>query len=87
MRNSHILAQPHRASDSTVCDKAIAILLAPALPDHDGLELVPLIRAAGAWLPVISTRNATDQKAAALQTTISPSLSTRKKPRRASARL
>lgn len=47
-------------------DKPAAVLLDLGLPDRDGLELVPLIRAAGAAVVVISARDATDQKVAAL---------------------
>lgn len=44
-----------------------AILLDLGLPDRDGLEIVPLLRAIGpAPILVISARDATDQKVAAL---------------------
>lgn len=44
-----------------------AVLLDLGLPDRDGLELVPLIRKAGdAVILVVSARDATDQKVAAL---------------------
>jgi len=44
-----------------------AVLLDLGLPDRDGLELVPLIRRAGdAVILVVSARDATDQKVAAL---------------------
>ena len=42
------------------------VLLDLGLPDRDGLELVPLIKAAGVALIVVSARGETDQKVAAL---------------------
>ncbi len=47
-------------------DKPDAVLIDLGLPDRDGLELVPLIKASGAAVLVISARDATDQKVAAL---------------------
>jgi two-component system KDP operon response regulator KdpE len=47
-------------------DKPDAVLLDLGLPDRDGIELVPLIKAAGAALIVVSARDATDQKVLAL---------------------
>lgn len=47
-------------------DKPDAVLLDLGLPDRDGLELVPLIKGAGAAVLIISARDATDQKVAAL---------------------
>eukprot|EP01037_Dinobryon_pediforme_P013067 gene13067-13169_t len=51
---------------SLAIDKPAAVLLDLGLPDRDGLELVPLIKAAGAALIVVSARGDTDQKVAAL---------------------
>jgi len=47
-------------------DKPAAILLDLGLPDRDGLELIGLMKAAGAAVVVISARDDTDQKVAAL---------------------
>lgn len=47
-------------------DKPDAVLLDLGLPDRDGLELVPLIKKAGPALVVVSARETTDQKVAAL---------------------
>jgi len=47
-------------------DKPDAVLLDLGLPDRDGLELVPLIKAAGPAVLVVSARDATDQKVTAL---------------------
>lgn len=60
-------AESGRAALSAIqIDKPDAILLDLGLPDRDGLELVPLIKAAGTTVLVISARDATDQKVAAL---------------------
>lgn len=43
-----------------------AVLLDLGLPDRDGLELVPLLRGAGAAVVILSARDATVEKVAAL---------------------
>jgi two-component system KDP operon response regulator KdpE len=47
-------------------DRPDAVLLDLGLPDRDGLELVPAIKRAGAGLIVVSAREATGEKVAAL---------------------
>jgi two-component system KDP operon response regulator KdpE len=59
-------ADGRAALASLAIDKPDAVLLDLGLPDRDGLELVPLIKAAGTALIVVSAREDTDQKVAAL---------------------
>jgi two-component system KDP operon response regulator KdpE len=59
-------ADARAALASLAIDKPEAVLLDLGLPDRDGLELVPLIKAAGVALIVVSARGDTDQKVAAL---------------------
>jgi two-component system KDP operon response regulator KdpE len=54
------------ALNAVQIDKPDAALLDLGLPDRDGLELVPLFKAAGVALVVVSARDATEQKVAAL---------------------
>ncbi|MGN6279887.1 MAG: response regulator [Sphingomonas sp.] len=54
------------AMNAIQIDKPEAALLDLGLPDRDGLELVPLFKAAGIALIVVSARDATEQKVTAL---------------------
>lgn len=54
------------ALNSVHIDKPDVVLLDLGLPDRDGLELIPLIRTGGPMVIVVSARDATDQKVAAL---------------------
>ena len=54
------------ALSALAIDKPDLVLLDLGLPDRDGLELIPLIKATGAALLVVSARDATDEKVSAL---------------------
>lgn len=59
-------ASAREALTALQIDKPEAVLLDLGLADRDGMELVPLVKAAGAALLVISARDATEEKVAAL---------------------
>lgn len=59
-------ADARAALTSLAIDKPDVVLLDLGLPDRDGIELVPLVKAAGAALVVVSARDTTDEKVAAL---------------------
>jgi two-component system KDP operon response regulator KdpE len=54
------------AQNAMHIDRPDAVLLDLGLPDREGLELVPLIAKSGAALLVVSAREATEEKIAAL---------------------
>lgn len=68
-RGDYRVVEAASARDALVAlqiDKPDGVLLDLGLPDRDGLELVETIKASGAALVVVSARDATDQKVAAL---------------------
>lgn len=68
-RGEYRVVEAASARDALVAlqiDKPDGVLLDLGLPDRDGLELVETIKASGAALVVVSARDATDQKVAAL---------------------
>ena len=68
-RAGHDVIEAANARDamaSVAIDKPDAVLLDLGLPDRDGMELVPLIKAAGAAVLVVSARIDTAEKVAAL---------------------
>lgn len=69
VRGGHSVTEAGTAREglsSLAIDKPDAVLLDLGLPDRDGLELVQLIKSAGAAALVVSARNDTTEKVAAL---------------------
>ena len=69
MRAGYRVVEAANARDAATAmqiDKPDAVLLDLGLPDRDGLELVPLLKTAGAAVIVISARDAIEQKVTAL---------------------
>ena len=59
-------ADGRQVINALAIDRPELVLLDLGLPDRDGLELIPLIKAAGAQLLVVTARDAVDEKVAAL---------------------
>ncbi|MCH4893665.1 response regulator [Sphingomonas sp. SFZ2018-12] len=69
MRGGHVVVEAASAREglsALAIDKPDAVLLDLGLPDRDGLELVQLVKRAGAAALVVSARNDTAEKVAAL---------------------
>ncbi|MGI4879884.1 MAG: response regulator [Janthinobacterium lividum] len=69
-RAGHLVAEAESAAEAlrvVVAERPALVLLDLGLPDRDGLELIPLLRAKSkAAILVVSAREDTDQKVAAL---------------------
>jgi two-component system KDP operon response regulator KdpE len=59
-------ASAQEALNAMAIDRPEIVLLDLGLPDRDGLEIIPLLKKAGAGVLVVSAREATDAKVAAL---------------------